>query len=141
MGDEDCLEMLRSMTSTLRSDIMRDFDPPANVMNVNKSFTGFARSRGAKTEERSFKRKREERDEREERNSSRTILDRVTSNDIEQFIMSHGLDAKCQEVLLGLPSRVQADCVSTFEGCKEGNVNKLFMGFAKMKREQAERSR
>lgn len=137
--DEDCREVLRNMTSTLRSDVIRDFNPPADVINVNKSFTGFARSRGAKTEDRSYKRNRQEKTEREERTSSRNVSERVSLSDMEQFILTHGLDAKCQEVLLALPSRVQAECVATFEGCKEGNVNKLFMGFAKMKRETADR--
>lgn len=112
--DDNCRDVLETMSGKSRDDVMAEFSPPPNTDNINRVFTSFARSRG---------------------NSQRSMPapNAQLSASMDSFIAQHGLDAKAQDVLLNLKPHMAEEIMDTFDGSREGNVNKLFMSFTKMK--------
>jgi len=112
--DESCRDVLESMSGKTREDVMAEFSPPPNAENVNRVFVGFARSRGSNSR-------------------NMPAPSPQLSAAMDSFIAQHGLDAKAQDVLVNLKPHMAEEVMATFDGARDGNVNKLFMSFTKMK--------
>lgn len=112
--DESCRDVLESMSGKTREDVMAEFSPPPNAENVNRVFVGFARSRGSNSR-------------------NMPAPSPQLSAAMDSFIAQHGLDAKAQDVLVNLKPHMAEEIMATFDGARDGNVNKLFMSFTKMK--------
>jgi len=115
--NETSESQLRSLPWSLQEDIMANFTPKPHITDVNSLFQHFASTRRIPRE--------------------RAVAPRIkpSKDPVAEFIERCGLDTNAENLLRGMPWRLQEDIMEHFDPSRGiENVNGLFMKFASTRR-------